>query len=201
MDRRTLLRRACLVGSVGIAGCTGGGPTTGSPTSTVIVTPTPTPVGDPTSTGQGSGDQTGTAPEATTTTETPTEMARNSPTESQSATSTEEPSTQTSTRSPTPTTTVAQEVAVGPNGTLRFEPQTFTISAGDTVLWIWESGGHNVSPGEAGQPADANWPGEDEETYDEGHEYAYTFDIAGEYGYHCDPHQSLGMTGSFTVEG
>jgi plastocyanin len=105
---------------------------------------------------------------------------------------------------PTPTPTddstpePAQRVVVAPEGQLRFDPETFSIAAGDTVLWEWDGGGHNVSPGS--QPSDADWSGDDEELYSSGHTYTYTFEVTGEYEYHCDPHQGSGMVGSFTVE-
>ncbi|MFB6192107.1 MAG: plastocyanin/azurin family copper-binding protein [Haloarculaceae archaeon] len=95
--------------------------------------------------------------------------------------------------------TAAQVVAVGPEGSLRFDPERFEITVGDTVKWVWESGGHNVSPTPGEQPAASDWAGDDADTYDEGHTHAHTFTAAGGYDYHCDPHRSLGMTGSFTV--
>lgn len=88
-------------------------------------------------------------------------------------------------------------MAVGPGGRLVFEPETFEVAAGDTVRWEWASPGHNVSPED--QPAEASWSGDDESTYGSGHSYAYTFAVPGRYEYHCDPHQTVGMTGSFTV--
>lgn len=110
--------------------------------------------------------------------------------------------TDTATDSPTPEPTATAEadttVTVGPGGSLRFDPESFTVAAGETVRWEWDSAGHNVSP--ASQPDGASWSGLDESTYDAGTTHAYTFEVAGEYTYHCDPHQSSGMTGSFTVE-
>ena len=50
------------------------------------------------------------------------------------------------------------------------------------------------------QPTDADWPGEDEEFgYSNGHTHSHTFEVAGDYEYFCEPHQSNGMEGSFTV--
>lgn len=88
-------------------------------------------------------------------------------------------------------------MAVGPGSRLVFDPETFEIDTGETVRWEWESPGHNVSPER--QPSEADWPGDDESTYGSGRTYAYTFTVPGRYEYHCDPHQSVGMTGSFTV--
>ncbi|MEF8828999.1 MAG: plastocyanin/azurin family copper-binding protein, partial [Haloarcula sp.] len=92
-----------------------------------------------------------------------------------------------------------QEVAVAPGG-FSFDPETFEVPVGSTVLWVWEAGGHNVKP--TATPEDSDWsgtPGDEGTTYSSGYEYAHTFEVAGEYEYHCVPHQSIGMTGSFTV--
>lgn len=124
-------------------------------------------------------------------TETATSTETTTSTETETTTSTE---TETATATPEADTTVR----VGPGGANRFDPDSFTISAGDTVRWVWDSPGHNVSPQR--QPDDASWPGRDDSTYGTGTTHTYTFDVVGEYEYHCDPHQGLGMRGSFTVE-
>ncbi|WP_255150904.1 plastocyanin/azurin family copper-binding protein [Halorarius halobius] len=172
MDRRAFLRRAAPLAVVGLAGCTDGGgtPTEETPTNT------PTPTDAPTD-------------ESPTATDTPT--ATDSPAPTDSATPTAEP-----TATPDPD----QRVVVGPDGDFVFEPESFTVSTGDTVLWTWASAGHNVSPADGGQPSGADWSGKDGTTYGEETVYAHTFETAGTYQYHCDPHQGLGMTGSFTVE-
>jgi plastocyanin len=156
------------LGAVALAGCSGGDPT---PTETA--TPAETATDSPT----------------------PTETA--TPTDSPTATPTE---TATPTDSPTPTPAPEADltVAVGPDGALRFDPETFTVAVGETVRWEWASAGHNVSP--SSQPSGAAWPGRDDSTYAAGTTHTYTFEVAGEYEYHCDPHQSVGMVGSFTVE-
>jgi len=95
----------------------------------------------------------------------------------------------------------ATVVAVGPGGETRFDPETVTVAAGDTVRWEWDSGGHNVRPDS--QPADADWsgtPGGDGDTYGDGYTYEFTFEVAGQYEYYCAPHQSLGMVGTVVVE-
>lgn len=92
-----------------------------------------------------------------------------------------------------------QEISVGP-GSLTFEPETFEIPTGGTVLWVWESGGHNVKP--SSTPNEADWtgtPGGEFETFDEGYTYRVTFESPGVYDYFCAPHRSAGMTGSFSV--
>jgi plastocyanin len=144
----------------------------------------------------GGGDDEGTptpSPEPTATPD-PTATSTDSPTPG----ATDEPTdTPTRTETPTATATADLTVRVGPGGNLVFDPETFEVAAGDTVRWVWDSPGHNVSPGS--QPDDADWPGDDESTYGSDHTDAYTFDVPGSYEYHCDPHQSAGMTGSFTV--
>ncbi|MDS0282231.1 plastocyanin/azurin family copper-binding protein [Haloarcula onubensis] len=92
----------------------------------------------------------------------------------------------------------AETVAVGPDGDYRFDPESFTVSVGDTVTWEWASGGHNVKPDAV--PDGSDWSGTSGTgTYASGYSYSYTFETAGEYEYHCSPHQRLGMVGSFTV--
>jgi plastocyanin len=89
---------------------------------------------------------------------------------------------------------------VGADGAFRFSPGEFEIAAGETVAWVWRAGGHNVKADST--PGDADWsgtPGGEFDTFDEGYVYTHTFDVAGEYDYYCGPHESAGMTGSFTV--
>ena len=117
------------------------------------------------------------------------------PTETEADMDTDTPTEAASTE--TPPSVPDQRVAVGANG-LNFEPDSFEISVGDTVLWEWVDGGHSVAP--ESQPDGADWPGEAEEfSYSEDHTHSYTFEVAGEYEYYCQPHQSSGMVGGFTV--
>ena len=83
------------------------------------------------------------------------------------------------------------EVAVGPGGQLVFEPAEVQISPGDTIRWVWESGGHNVAP-ESG-----DWGHQPIES--QGFTYEHTFESAGENPYVCTPHASAGMKGVITV--
>lgn len=140
----------------------------------------------------GGGDApTETAPAAT---DTPTD----SPTATDTPTASPSP-TPTPTETPTPSAAVS--VDVGPDEDLRFDPEEFTISVGETVNWVFRSRGHNVKPGSI--PEDADWtgtPGEEQEVFFSGYEYRYTFTVAGSYDYYCAPHRDLGMVGSFTVE-
>jgi len=124
-------------------------------------------------------------------------------TETDADTATETP---TETETPTPTATEEppsdpdQRVAVGDG--LAFDPESFEVSAGDTVLWEWVGGGHNVKYDDGAVPEGTDWTGTEGErtkTYGEGHAHWHTFEAAGDYEYYCVPHQSSGMVGSFTV--
>lgn len=127
----------------------------------------------------------------------PTDQPTASPSPSPPAT---DPDSPAPTDTATPGTEADQEVVVGPGGDLRFSPDSFEIGVGDTVRWRFDSGGHNVRPGEI--PDDADWPGTeggDSTTFSGGHTYTYTFEVAGTYEYYCAPHRAAGMTGSFRV--
>jgi plastocyanin len=122
-------------------------------------------------------------------TETETETEAETPTETEGATET-----------PEPPSDPEQRVAVGDG--LRFDPETFEVSVGDTVLWEWVGGGHNIKYDEGEVPEGTDWEGTEGSrttTYGEGHTHWHTFQVAGEYDYYCIPHRSSGMTGSFTV--
>lgn len=89
-------------------------------------------------------------------------------------------------------------IAVGPGGENVFDPDEVTIEPGTTVEWTWESNGHNVVVDDA--PDDADWEGDDDDTYNEGHTHEHTFEVPGEYEYYCSPHEAFGMTGTVVVE-
>jgi plastocyanin len=171
-NRRQFLGALTAVVTGTVAGCSGGDSGESSPTETATATQAP----------------------GSTATATPTDSVT-------TATETATP-TPTETATPTPTGTPVdadQEVAVAP-GSFSFDPETFEVPVGSTVLWVWKAGGHNVKP--TATPEDSDWsgtPGDDGTTYSSGYEYAYRFEVSGEYEYHCVPHQSVGMTGSFTV--
>ncbi|MEP7041862.1 MAG: plastocyanin/azurin family copper-binding protein [Dokdonella sp.] len=92
----------------------------------------------------------------------------------------------------------------GNTAVLMFNPPTLTIAVGDTVTFTNAGGGHNVDSddgtsfrcasncandghGGSGDPSDNLWSS------------TITFNQAGTFGYHCDVHGSMGMTGSITV--
>jgi len=218
MRRRTLLSVLAASFSTGIAGCSGDdaaaeASTTAEPTATATATeeatPTPTRSPTPTMTPGPTATSTVTDTPTPTATDTPTQTAMDgstpteTPTPTASGTPTPTPQP-TATPSPTPTATprpeVAQEVAVGPDDTFSFEPDSFEISVGDTVRWVWKAGGHNVKANST--PDESDWsgtPGGEFDTFDAGHVYTHTFEVAGDYEYYCGPHESVEMMGSFTV--
>ena len=211
-SRRRYLALAT-VGSAALAGCAGdeerpNGTSTDRPEKTPSSTPadngTPRPTkesrtatdtdtrGEPT---DGSGPD-GTPTEEGAPTDTGTDTASETDTETRTETG-----TPTETETPTATEPAGQDVVVGPNGLLVFRPDEFTISAGATVTWEWDSDGHNVRP--SSTPGGSDWsgtPGGDGTTYDEGYVHEHTFTTTGTYEYYCAPHRGAGMTGSFTVE-
>ena len=173
MERRRYLRGLVATGVVSVAGCTS----------------------DDSENGSGNGD----SGSDDTDTPTATEGGMDTPTETEADMDTDTPTETEAASTETPPPDPDQRVAVGANG-LNFEPDSFEISVGDTVLWEWVDGGHSVAP--ESQPDGADWPGEAEEfSYSEGHTHSYTFEVAGEYEYYCQPHQSSGMVGGFTVTG
>ena len=83
---------------------------------------------------------------------------------------------------------------------LRFSPQDITIQEGDTVLWNWVSGTHDVVSFDglfsSGAPVAPPFT------------YSITFDAnflasapanGNVYDYYCAPHLAIGMVGSVTV--
>ena len=90
-------------------------------------------------------------------------------------------------------------MAVGPDDSFRFDPESLTVSPGTTVTFRWRSDNHNVVP--ESQPEGANWEGEGESGvfFDAGHTYSHTFDTEGTYDYVCTPHEAAGMVGSIEV--
>jgi len=101
-------------------------------------------------------------------------------------------------------------VAVGPDNQLVFEPETLTVSTGDTVTWSFETVGHNVEcdPSQSdyaslpsGAEPFASYDGDNRfETNDQGTTWEHTFEVAGSYDYVCVPHAAQGMRGTVVVE-
>lgn len=79
-----------------------------------------------------------------------------------------------------------------------FTPKDITIDVGQTIRWENRGGGHNVNGSLATFPDNpegffSGAPSTDAWTFD------FTFTQPGLYNYRCDPHFSLGMTGTVTV--
>jgi plastocyanin len=92
------------------------------------------------------------------------------------------------------------EVPVGPDGNLVYEPAELYIKPGTTVNFVWDSDNHNIVVDS--QPEEASWEGTEGgagDLYNEGHEYAFTFETMGTYEYYCAPHRSSGMVASIIV--
>lgn len=77
-----------------------------------------------------------------------------------------------------------------------FKPGTVTISAGDTVLWAWEtipqSIDHNILS--YGSPTFTSF-GDAGTTFDAPQSYQLIFAAAGSYTYYCSTHGSTAGTG------
>jgi len=92
----------------------------------------------------------------------------------------------------------ATQVTVGPGGSLSFDPESVTVSVGETVQWTWDGSGHNIVVDSA--PEESSWEGDPDDLYSSGHTHEHTFEVAGAYSYYCNPHRGSGMVGSITVE-
>jgi plastocyanin len=87
-------------------------------------------------------------------------------------------------------------VHVGTGG-LFFDPDSVTISAGDTVEWIWDdaSKGHSATSGANGR-SDGLF---DSGTHPAPFTFSFTFPNTGTFPYFCAPHYSMGMVGQVIV--
>jgi plastocyanin len=102
-------------------------------------------------------------------------------------------------------------VVAGPNGDFVFDPESVTISTGETVTWEFASPNHNVVawpdmheavsiPDGAEGFGSVEQDGDKFETLPEGETYSHTFDETGEFTYVCVPHASADMIGTVVVE-
>ena len=91
-----------------------------------------------------------------------------------------------------PSTAAEFQVEVGGPHGLSFSPANLTIEVGDTVTWTNRGGVHNVvaDNGEFrnGNASGASWS------------FSFTFQQAGTFPYHCEPHRAQGMTGTIVVQ-
>ncbi|MFC6906316.1 plastocyanin/azurin family copper-binding protein [Halalkalicoccus tibetensis] len=98
-----------------------------------------------------------------------------------------------------------------------FLPESYTVEAGDTV--IWENTGsraHTVTAYDGGQPEGAGffatggfetendarmaWYDDREGSIYTGDRFEHTFEVPGEHDYYCVPHERGGMIGRIVVE-
>lgn len=94
------------------------------------------------------------------------------------------------TASPAGSGSKATQISVGPGTS--FNPKSVTIAPGDTVIWIWAGGGHDVTFTTSGAPTNCN-------NMSAG-VCIRVFPTAGTFNYLCQPHAGLGMVGSVTVQ-
>ena len=78
----------------------------------------------------------------------------------------------------------------------KYTPADLTITAGDEVVWTNTGGTHNVDGKTSVFPSNPESFGNN---VGSGWTYKFTFNIAGTYNYHCDPHAGLGMVGTVVV--
>lgn len=75
-----------------------------------------------------------------------------------------------------------------------FAPNDVTINAGDTIHWIWDTGGHSststTAPGGCTAGGTDPW---DSTVLPMGQTFDHTFNTAGDYPYKCTPHCGMGM--------
>lgn len=89
-----------------------------------------------------------------------------------------------------------------------FVPAELTVKVGDTITWVLVGAiPHTTTsdPSKASDESNAQVP-EGAEVWDsgivsdDGAEFSYTVEVAGEYTYFCIPHEALGMVATFTAE-
>jgi LPXTG-motif cell wall-anchored protein len=73
----------------------------------------------------------------------------------------------------------------------RFQPQTVTITAGESVTWTNNGQSPHTATGSGFNSGNLN-PGQS---------YSHTFNTAGTFAYHCIYHESQGMVGTVVVTG
>jgi len=79
-------------------------------------------------------------------------------------------------------------------GQLVFVPDEIKICKGDSVTWTNNKGGpHNVV-------FDEEAISMDEQLGEEGQTFTKKFDVAGSYGYYCEPHRGAGMAATLVVQ-
>jgi len=81
----------------------------------------------------------------------------------------------------------------------KFTPKTVTIKQGETILWKFTQGVHNVNDSQSTFPTNPNdfLSGDPKPAP---YEFTYTFQNIGTNNYQCDPHAAMGMKGVVIVE-
>jgi plastocyanin len=101
------------------------------------------------------------------------------------------------TSTPTPTG-LPNQVDIGPGGLHQFSPSTITITAGQTVNWVWRSSPHSTTsgscPGGVCAP-DGIW---DSGIHSPPQTFSHMFPAAGTFTYYCRVHLST-MQGTVIV--
>ncbi len=78
----------------------------------------------------------------------------------------------------------------------QFTPNAInSVVVGDTIRWIWQSGSHTTTSVSVPVGA-ATW---DSPMNSNTTQFDYKVTVAGNYGYKCTPHQSMGMVGGFVA--
>ena len=79
------------------------------------------------------------------------------------------------------------------NWSMNSTNQQIVIDAGDTVIWTWGSGTHNLRSTGGDESFDSGY-------HSSGYQFSYTFNTPGVTTYICDPHPNS-MYGTVTVTG
>ena len=112
-----------------------------------------------------------------------------------------------------PSTTSTQTHVIEMNDAMVYDPDVITIAPGDVVEWINVGQmGHSITAYENELPegvsywASGEFDSESDARSDypdgnvaKGETYSHTFDIEGEYGYFCIPHETIQMVGKVIV--
>jgi plastocyanin len=88
------------------------------------------------------------------------------------------------------------------SGQLVFVPAKISVCKGDSVKWTNNKGGpHNVVFDEDDIPSgvDQEKISMDDQLGEEGDTFTMKFDVAGNYGYYCEPHRGAGMAATLIV--
>ncbi|SMO69779.1 halocyanin domain-containing protein [Halorubrum cibi] len=85
-------------------------------------------------------------------------------------------------------------VEVGAADGLSFGPAAVAVTPGTTVVWEWtgEGGDHNVS--------EVDGAFESETVGEAGHTFEHAFEESGVHTYVCTPHEAVGMKGAVYVQ-